>query len=489
MTTTDNVETYAKNWFWEWISEDDSLGGSYWYLYWEWINVTWHSKYLELYNKPILRNTTTNPYQILEAIDNETQQTYLFAFCASSNVYKLWRVNPVYTNTDIDFWRFPIFILDWYNWSTVEKYIYFVSSWNPWKLNRLRLVYSFSWNWSSVELWYKDLPSTATNWTWVVTRQNKAIMWFWSEITVLASTNTGDSLRTFSLTWWDNISWITYLSWYYRIYTTTWKLLLWDWNSEDIAEAMQINIKTEQVYQMANIDYVVAWYIEWRKALYAMSWYSPTLIFKSQKSELLNIIKSNIYKWYSALSNDLQKLFFIIYQSETDTYQIWSYWKDIQWLNNWYSIIVWKNSYWNFIKWLEVILISWWYLYYWFSDTSWNTWIDRVPLYASWLKSNWFLISNVNDNQNWILTKIFNNLYVRVKDITSTQYIEVYLSKDWWSFNLIKTINEQPLDWISRINVIWDYKEYSLKFILYSNNSTSPKIYYPYLQKYVTKQV
>lgn len=304
---------YIKDWLYGWISEDDSLWGEYWYLYSANINVTWNSKYIELYNKPILSATTTSVNNLLEVKDTATNQTYIFAFCANWKVYKAGNNIAVYDNNSIDFSSFPSFVLNWVSWWVISKYVYFISAWTPAKLNRITLADAISWAWGSPTLWYKDLASTSNirNY-WVITRQNKAIIWLWSKINVLTNTASTDDITTFDLTWWEEIVWITYISWYYRIYTDSWKIALWDWTSDLIGESFPLQIKTEQVYQIADKEYIIAWYAWWRKALYIMSWYNPVLMFKSKESKQLWFIKFGISKWNcTSLTNDLDKIFVI----------------------------------------------------------------------------------------------------------------------------------------------------------------------------------
>ena len=134
------MQQYIKSkWYW-WISEDDYLWWDTRYLYSNNLNTTWNAQYIELNNKPVKSSTTTAVRNLLEVLDYATNSTKVYAFCSWWKVFRAWSDTAVYTNTNIEFAWLPAFVMNWTYQSWTEwlnqRYIYFVTAWNPFKLNR-----------------------------------------------------------------------------------------------------------------------------------------------------------------------------------------------------------------------------------------------------------------------------------------------------------------------------------------------------------------
>lgn len=491
--------SYLKSKWYGWISEDDYLWGDNRYLYSENVNTTENAQYIELYNKPIKSTYTTSSIQnLIEVKDYSTNTAKVYAFCHWWKVYRSDSDTLVYENSSIDFNWLPAFTFawsyqSWTNWDgspiySTNRYIYFITSWSPYKLNRTTLS-----SWGSPELNFLEISDPLySNKRWVVIRDDIAVIWIWESITVLTHTEwAADSYEIFNITQWEEIAWITYSSWYFRIYTVEWRLLLWDWVWTSFAESVPLSIKIEWVYQYLWTDYIFSWYQNGDTWLYYMNWYSPVVLFKEKYSNQLNINKfrfNNDYCWFATSWNN--KIFFI--DAKTDnSLTIWMYWSDIQWLPSAYNIVNWLSSSWNALTSITNVCYSNWFLYYSYFDWV-HFWIDKINFVWKTAKSSqWILYTNINDLQDFKL-KTFKNLYFRVDNIDNTHYIELYKSINWWTYNIIQTINETPLDWVVRIpsEILWeDFRDCSFMFKFYSNSKVSPRLYNYLLLEYDIKEI
>jgi hypothetical protein len=97
------------------------------------------------------------------------------------------------------------------------------------------------------------------------------------------------------------------------------------------------------------------------------------------------------------------------------------------------------------------------------------------------------LITNTRDYGTGILRKNNLGLYFRVRDVDATHTIEVQATYDdnaRGTYTSIYTVNAMPKDGIVRIpkktfvdaGLTGDFEDISFKFILNTNDTTSPKI-------------
>jgi len=470
---------YIKSNWYEWMSEDNVLWWPNRYLYSENIDVLSNSNYIQLYNKPTKAiYTLKNVNNQLSIINRITNASTVLAFCDDWQVYSEdeWDT-AVYDNSSLGNLEYPVF--------TLWDYVYFVN--NTWptsafKLNRLTIANAFSATWTPT-LAYKDLATdNYFEYSGVVISWPRAYIWLGNKISVFNSWN--NTVSEYSLSQ-EEIAWITYMSWYFRVYTENWNLYLWDWDSKLITEQINLWLNIERVKQVSNIDYVMTWELWEESGLYIVNWYTLTPLFREKNSSQISKWKFKFEKWaQTSIWNHFDNILLIN--------EVWNwntvidiYGNGIQGLPKWYTNLMSLCSTWKKIDTLKSVIVFWWYAYIWFSDIDWQNGVDKIYLRNTWTKqTSWEIVTNINDMQTWIDKKSLQQLFFRVWDITATQYIEVYTSIDWWTYTLKHTVNTQPKDNIVRLPLVWDFRDISIKFKFYTNSSTSPKIYNWYVLKY-----
>jgi len=460
---------------WDYVSWPDR------YLYSENINTTSNPHYIELWLKPAKYiNTAKTIHSLLEINDRVSNSSVIASFC-SDWVIHINSDTAAYTNAGLWHLEYPVFILDWY--------VYFVNSWwatSAFLLNRTTITDAISWTWSPTLSYATLSTNDYFEFHWALVVQFFAYIWLWNKI------NKFDSqtwlVEEYNITGWEEIVWITYNAGNYKIYTETWKMAIWNWVEDTVSFVWTtINFNIKKVYQKWSIDYIVSWDESWWEWLYYMNWYTAVVIYQNTYSKQLADTKFKFQRWQS-ISSYIDKL--VMVEQWNSYLRLCTMWKDLQWYPNAYNCILATNSYWRRIELLNAVLYSKWYIYYSYSDWV-NKWVDRfLATWSTWTKqTTWYIVTNINDLQLWIDLKSYKWLYFKVKDITSTQYIEVYKSDDWWSYSLVWTINSQPEHDIARLNMTWFFRDFSYKFILYSNSSTSPKIYYWFKHKYDSNDI
>ena len=460
---------YLKEWFYEWFSEDDILWWPKKYLFSKNIDVLNNSNFIQLTNKPTKEFYTSETVEnIIWIQDRITNARTIVAFCSDWQVYTWqWWDTPVYDDSSLWNFEYPIFEL----WN----YLYFIT--NNWPtsafiLNRISLSWAFSTTWSPT-LTYKTLDNNNYfEYYWAITDWANAIIWLWNKINVFDSVTW--AVTSFTLTQ-EEIAGITYTSWYFRVYTERWNMYLWDWISALVTEKIFLSLPIERVRQIWNNDYVITGEIWEQKGLYLVNWYKLDQLFKNKNSSVIWENKFNFVLWNNTSFTYYYDNLILI--NEWDSTYIDIYGNNIQGLNKWYSNLVANASTWKTLNWARSVFVYWDYLYYWYADADWQKWVDKVYLKTtSWKQATWEIVLNINDMQTYIVEKHLVEMQFRVADVTATQYIEVYQSIDWWAFKLIETINEQPLKNVAKINLVWEFRDITLKFKLYTN-WTSPKIY------------
>lgn len=460
---------YIKDNFYGGMSEDDFLWWPDRYLQSINMDVSQNSQYIQLSVAPVLRiDTWANSVRdLLSTYNRETWNREVVAFC-DWFVYNEW---------------------DWliYSWWNERRYANFViwenvymvrSQWynNDYLLDTSTVV-DFQSSSLNPTLWIQTLSNRSyLNGTWAVVLWTIAYIRLWDKICRF------DSLLSvvdeYDITW-EEIAWITYLWWYLRIYTLSWKLMLWDWNSETITESINFNVPMVNIYQVWKIDYIYSWELWWQIWLYYCSWYTLYPIFKKKYSDFLWTYKFSLwwdwYAWHNASVWDV--LYWFELNDDWPT-SIFKFWKDIQGLPDAYSLVNDRSSADLEFESIYCVASSWNYIYYWFND--WVTkWVERIKISLWTIKhSYWEIITNINDFQIWIKKKVARYMYFKVEDIDVNRTIEVQMAVDWWDFVSISIVNEQPLDWIARIPVQWDFRDISFKFIFRTSVNSSPKMYY-----------
>jgi len=472
---------YIKDNFYWWMSEDDVLGWPDKYLYSDWIDVTWNSNFIQLANAPTEAIDTWSdvPEWVMSVVSNTFGvQPNVLAF-TDSWIFRddtVWAIEwNVWQEANFVIWDTMYFVKN--NWNTAVFTLYsepvdsILTSWSP-----VLTVVTTVWALSTNNTYFNN---------WVTVLWDIAYIWLWDKVCRFEPT-AWDVVTEFDI-FWDDIIFISYVWGYFRVYTKSWKLMLWDWNTTTIAESIDLKLPLKKWYQIWNIDYLYTDILWNQKGLYYMSGYDLVPLFKARVSEATWEDKFKFdWDWMVAMANYWETLFWYTENGVLDS-QTYSFWKHIEWLPSAFMGLPKYSSYgleYTFIRW---ICVQWNELFYGFNDWT-NKWVDKIDISnRNQIKiKDWTLITNVNPLWAWLYKKTSKYLYFKVWDIDADRTIEVQISYDWWAYTSLGTITEQPLDNIARLPIQWDFRDFTLKFILATTVSTSrsPKLYYWYAFDY-----
>jgi len=467
---------YIKENFYWWMSEDDLLGGNDKCLYSEWINTTSNGGYIELLPKPtsVVDTGSDTTECLLPVTDPITDGTKMLAF-TDSGVFRentVWAVSTeAWVTTNFIIWNKLYMVKN--NWPASAYTLYEEST---------STAYG-SGSWSETLVTTTN-PLQTADYDWYM----KGVCVVWD----IAYIFLGSQIARFSPNDWnevivydifgDDIVWVTRVGWYLKVYTKSGRLLLWDWNKETITESVNLNTWLEAVYQQGNIEFVYTGYKWGEKWLYYIDWYTLTPVVKNTYSNLLNISKFS-FQYGSTIKPmaSLSKQLLWYTEDINDKPRLYKFWKDIEWLPNAISYYGKYSSYWLENIHIRSVNTIWNHVYYGFFDWV-NKWVDKIDTKGWYKLADWEIITNTNTVWYWIFKKTAKYIYFKVADVDADRTIDVDISFDWWDFTNIGTVNEMPLDWIARLPVQGDFRDYNVKFTLKTliTTSRSPKIYYWY---------
>ena len=466
---------YIKDNFYGWMSEDDVLGWADRCLFSNWIDVTWNSNFIQLMNAPV------------EAIDTWSE-LWQYAMTVSSSTFAVQPNVLMFTDSWIyrddtvgvinaSVWQEANFVV----WDTM----YLVQ--NNWNSAVFTLysepVDNMLTSWSPVPSVVTTVGALSTNDSyfnnWVTVLWDIAYIWLGDKVCRFEPTN-ANTITEFDI-FGEEVIFVSYVWGYFRVYTRTWKLMLWDWNTTTIAESIDLKLPLKAWYQIWNIDYLYTWYVGNQRGLYYMSGYDLVPLFKEQYSNQLSAQKFQFdtINDKTPLANYWPTLFW--HTDNDNTERGFKFWKDIEWLPNAYTELPKYSSYGLEYTAIRSFTVMWDYLFYAFNDWT-NKWVDKINISTSnnTKTSEWTIITNVNPLWAWLYKKTSKYIYFKVWDIDADRTIEALISFDWGVYTSLWIVNEQPLDNIARLPVQWDLRDYSIKFILRATVSTSrsPKLYY-----------
>lgn len=293
---------------------------------------------------------------------------------------------------------------------------------------------------------------------------NTFAVWWISLIICDNTTNTINSIPSWYITWMS-LHWTTLMT-----YSNNWMVYYWQKDTTDATHKTykiiwQIKIPTfiDRVTSFGWSDYVLS--VEWRIFEVAWQWFNE--ILTPSYSKRLNdssVLSSKLnFKLANAFDNQtINSLWSEVILTWNDTYRAWLYiyWNLFAWLPNWLHKIVWQNyNYTNF----DTIYTS---SFRWFDNKLLYSYKSGATYWIDYIDFNWF-----NTYKDWfILTPVENcntNIYKKkiqeVKIITSNtswnNYIKLYIRYNWWSWNLLRTINNTA-DTIERTTINTSWKEF-----------------------------
>lgn len=480
------IQKYAKKTFYGWMSEDDYLGWRDRFLYSEGIEVLENPRVIQLWKKTIKSCYTDEaPKNFLEIVDRTTNSVKVLAFCDDWQVYHHDNDTAVYDNSSLRDLEYPVFVAD--------DYVYFVNSTgstSAMSLNRITVSNAASSTWSGVTTGYKTLSNNN-----YYEYFSSCVVGNFIYIGIGSKIDKIDGawvLTTFDFTGGEEIVKMLYWGGQIKIITETGKLHLWDGTSDNPIETIDLGTRIQDAFQVANVIYVQTGFLWINEGLYYLNGFTLVPVFRETESDLLGIPKMNFKKRFnSSMTNDADNLYVLDYNSgdAIPHYRVGLFWRKKRGLPASYVYEANLNSRWNKMQIINCILHSQGNLYIGYSENG-NYWVDRIS--TSTPVSTGYIVTNVEDFDVWVYRKGQKHIKFKVENIDSDHTIEVQQSIDGGAFTSIKTITEQPEDNVAKITTGFanrDFREMSLKFILTTNNSISPKIYHWYEFAYEIKDI
>jgi len=475
--------------FYAWMSEDDSLWPEGSFLYWQNIEPKRFAKFVELAKAPQVafdHNDMTSVMRLWAEAPNPLWIDWIFFLWDDGKIVRdSW--STLYTESggrDLKYHAFNI-------WDA----FYFTASWgasNPMRLNKI-LHSDIDSNWA----W--DVSEDILSWdplelieSWFSSFHRVLVVW------TIAYISSGNKIAKFNHNTWvveaqfdffnSDITWITYWAWNIKVFLKNGLMYLWDGvNEEQPLDIVDLWEKTEIWKSIWAIEYVIWWDLWGLNKFFALDGRRLTEINSKQHSRLLQLNKFDIVTWSSyQFIDSADNQIYLIDRDETVVwwaYRIASYWNKLNWLPKWYSVDVHRNSVWNTMWLLTFIFITQWKLFYWFSNSSVDRWVDYVDLnQPRWpFASEWFIVDNLFDWWDIIAVKKEEKLYWKC-EIPAWTSIEILQSVNWSDFVTCKIIDENTKlnNWVFTLSQTsfdkTNYREVSYKPILRTTDPTkSPK--------------
>lgn len=482
--------------FW-WASEDDAIWLEWTYNYWENIEVKRFSKFVELAKAPI------NSFSHIQTL----------------STMNLWMEapNPLWIDWIFFLWDDGVIMRsDWvqlyeesgtrdlkYHGFNVWDAFYFTASWwvsNPMRLNKILhsdIDSDWTWNisedilnWDTLELieaWFTEYHRFLVVW-------NIVYISSWGKI---AKYNHNTWLVEAQFDFFpSDIVWMTYWPWNIKIFLKSWLMYLWDWvNEQQPLDIIDLWEKLENAKSIWAIEYVIWWDLWWLAKFFVLDWRRLKEINSKQYSRLLWIDKFNVTTtWnFQNISNANNQIFLLDYLDEWAwEIRLSSYWNKINWLPKWYSVDLTRNSNWNTMWKLSFIFVTQWKLFFWYSNSSTDRWVDYINLTQNnWpFISEWLIIDKLFDWWDIIEVKKEEKIIWKciIEEWTS---IDIYQSKNEWNFELIKTVDENTVLtnwWFTLSQTSFkagsEYRENSYKAVLKTTNPSKSPRWYWFKRKY-----
>ena len=454
-----------KNFTW-WLSQDDFLSTWKQVLYAENLDLNTNSYYVSL-NKELEWNFVTTG-----AVNwFITAWTNTFAYCTDWKIYdaNTWLV--VYTLWDeaLNAWQF-------------NGFLYFLTN-NANPLNRITITNASSnlWTWNvseNITTTWDSITTAADIYPVVVLLNTKFYIWNGDLVSVVDSS---DVITNFDIWDWD-IVWITRIGWIFKVYSETWVIAFWDWETDSIDSFVEVQEVVRWVINDGKIDYILAWKTDFQSKVKILNWYTIQDLLLTRDSERLwdylfkiNYLQTN-QGW--RLSN---QLYFV--QDGIDSEQLVSYWTWNPTLSKGFNIPLSKDSTWaaitsiTAIKWVELTATD--RLYIWFEAESVTyIWYIDVNTPTPVYKPAWYMQTNIIDWWSRIQNKKIEEIKLITSDCDVDNTIELLYSVDWWSFTSLQTINSWA--WITKTEIYtWkdDFFDIAFKVNFVSDWTTTPKFY------------
>ena len=459
-----------------WISEDDKIAWDNQYLYWENIDVITEPDIIQISNWVETTTTTAdNIYNMVAVQTRDVSKTRRIILLWDDEIYHEGNNTPVYTDATMGKLEYPAFVQGDYfywvqnNWST-----------SAFTLNRTTLNDAVSTTWTPTMSHATLVTNNYYTYSSHLSVWNETYISLGNNIEYLkvdGTTELFDTLVTDEIVWMAD----TYSGIF--IFTNTGKAILWDGVTNIIKSSVNLWVKLAGIYQYGTSIFLISGWLSVQKGLFQFDWATAIRLFWEKFSQ-------QVWEWRLSpepeqwkITNDRDNFYFVDDQAFDGNARIMFYGNEVTGTQKGVHYINTRKSDGTQYVIIRAILFAEWNLY-----IAW-TWggsfgVDKVTTNP---QTTGFLITNTRDYEVWILRKDNLGLYFRVRDVTADRTIEVQATYDDWArgtYTSIYTVNEMPKDWIVRIpkkaftaaGLTGDFEDISFKFILTTNDTTSPKI-------------
>lgn len=456
------------------ISEDDRIAWANQYVYWENIDVISEPDFMQI-SKGVETTTTlaSTPYNMVAVKANDISGTRRIIVLCNDEIYHEGNNTPVYTDSSMNRLEYPAFVQG--------DYFYWVqSNWptSAFTLNRTTLVDAVSTSWSPTMSYATLITNNYFRNTSHLSVWNETYISLWSNIEYLKYDGTTELFDTLVS---DEIVGMadTYSGIF--IFTENGKAILWDWVTNIIKSSVNLEVKLTGVYQYWTQIFLISWGFNQEKGLYQFDGSSAIRLFREKFSR-------QVWEWRLSpewvsmmITNNGDNFYFVDAKEIGD--RVLFYWNEVTWtqkglhyLNTNKSDGTSYSSVRSILFFESDLYIAW---------SGWGYWVDKVTTNC---QSTGFLITNTRDYGTGILLKDNLGLYFRVRDVDATHTIEVQATYDdnaRGTYTSIYTVDEMPENGIVRIpkqtfvdaGLNGEFEDISFKFILTTDDTTSPKIY------------
>ncbi len=395
-----------------------------------------------------------------------------------------------------DSWSIVTDLINCFVWLSTGDFMAF---WDTWEIYR---KYSWSWHKNSSSIWSSILSAIEYNWYLYFTTQAslyRVALWsindsmtftpyktfargsIYHPMIVYSNTNLyiGDkdyiSLIDYAWVWYEDIlvlsknlvcKSIQAISWsikFYCEYSTSLnssEIIYWSWVEWVLpSESITINgVNPNHIINMNGYDYVIA-----NKRLWILDWFKQQKLKDitdfSLKQNSIWIIDNKIafgwtgwiWIWWALNKNYPEVLSFDFSSSNASDDIIWALG-----FFGWEFYSSWKN----------------WSSY----------WIDKL---TTWYNTSWSLTTRVYFWNTRYSRKKLNMLFVSHKELLAWESIKIYMRRDFWSFELIKTYTTSSVvdsKYRDNVNINWEFNFIEFKFELLWTGSTTPELYEVFLK-------
>lgn len=473
-------QIYKINNFTWWLSWDDFLWREWSYLFAENIDARQNYNWIEL----------VRALQVNWSTGSNTMNGFQEVFSWSSRwVFAYWEDWTFYNTTWLSLWATDA-TKDLLNWIAFWDYIYFAyRDWTDAKLSRITKADAIS-N-INVENWFNwRVTDDAITWiTWYANSSKYPLLnyvdefmlfWVWPKLYRLAIWDSAVS-NVFDNDLEADIVWLTESSWLFKIFLQNWKILFWDWQSQEFSAITNIHNTIQHIYWYWDTDYILAWYNSSYSELHILQGYQTQLLQRVIYSERED---KTIYAFWGNANTPkpqvmAKRLWLLwLWASWSATEWVYTYWTDVLWTNDTFQFQYSKDDSWETIWEVTAIypFTSWLYISY--RTSSWDKiWLIDLNVNPSNKKQDtWTWISRIFDWWDRTQIKQIQKIKVKTDNCSTSNYITIKLKRNWWSYETIWVCNDNQKNLYEYISPIWNFEDLQIKAEFVWSWTATPKL-------------